>query len=112
MIKADRNRPDANSADGRELPRPPRRIRSRKGRRTQRELGEPVSLELRDGRCIPGTVVDTSASGLGVTVADHSLFHRGQVVAVRQRGMRTRALIRNVQNEAEGCRLALQLSPA
>jgi hypothetical protein len=97
--------------DGRTLLKA-RCIRSRKGRRSQRNLGETVTVELRDGRRVSATVVDKSASGLGVKVTDSSLFHCGQRVAVRERGVRAMAEIRNLQSEGEQCRLALKLLQA
>jgi len=102
---------DINTGDGRTLLQA-RCLRSRKGKRTQRSLGEPVTVELRDGRRVSAVVVDKSASGLGVKVTDSSLFHCCQRVAVRERGVRVMAEIRNVQSEGESCRLALKLFQA
>src|SRR5262245_51420717 len=83
-------------------------IRSRKGRRSQSNLGETVTVELRDGRRVSAILVDKSASGLGVKVTDSSPFHCCQRVAVRERGVRAIVEIRNLQIEGEQCRLALK----
>jgi hypothetical protein len=99
-------------ADAPIVPPQSRSVRSRKTKRTQHELGQPVTVEFRDGTRVPATMLDRSVSGLGVKVADSSLFHRFQRVAVRQRGMRAMAEIRNVPGEADNCRLALRLLPA
>ena len=103
---------NTGKTDGRKLPPRVRRIRSRRGTRTQRYLGEPVTVELRDGRRVPATVVDESSSGLAIDVADNSLFRRCQLVVVRRRGVRTRAVIQHVESEADTCRVGLRLFPA
>ncbi len=99
-------------ADGRKLPSRVRRIRLRKGKRTQRHLGEPATVELRNFRRVPATVVDESSLGLAIDVADNSLFHRCQLVVVRRRGVRTGAVIRYVESKADTCRVGLRLLPA
>jgi hypothetical protein len=97
------------SADSQTLPQSARSIRSRKCKRTQRNAGQPLSIELRDGAHVPATLVDESTSGLGVQVAEGSLFHHGQRIAVRRRGVRAMAFVRNIKSEAAGCRLALKM---
>jgi hypothetical protein len=94
---------NASCATGSVPAQPARCLRNRKGKRSERDRGAPVLVELRDGTRIAATLVDASASGLGIMVADPSL------VAVRQRGVRATAEIRNVQHEADQCRLALKL---
>jgi hypothetical protein len=103
---------NTEKAGGRKLPPRVRNTRSRRGKRTQRYLGEPVTVELRDGTRVSATVVDKSASGLSIDVADGSLLHCGQVVGIRERGVRTRAIIRNMESAADTCRVGLRLLPA
>jgi hypothetical protein len=89
-----------------------RSIRSRRGKRTQRYRGEPAIVEFRDGSSVPGTVVDESPSGLAIDVADKSLFRRCQLVDVRLHRVRTRAVVRYVESEADTYRVGLRLVTA
>lgn len=103
------NATNREKADGRILTPQVRSIRSRRGKRTQRHLGEPVTVQFLDGRSVPATVVDESTSGLAIDVADKSLFRRSQLVNVCRHRVRTRAVIRYVESEADTCRVGLKL---
>ncbi len=69
-------------------------------------------IELGEGGRVPATILDESPSGMSIAVADHTLFHIGQRVAVRRHGMRTLAVVRSVQSEADAYRVGLKLLPA
>jgi hypothetical protein len=103
---------NTEKADGRKLPPRVRHIRSRRGKRSQRYFGDPLTVELRGAKRVPATVMDKSTSGLSIDVADGSLLHCGQIVGVRERGVRTMAVIRNVVSVVDTCRVGLRLFPA
>jgi hypothetical protein len=83
----------------------------RKGARTERFRGETVAVELRDARLISAALRDESAAGLGIYVADGTLFRPTQAVAVWRRGQRHRAIVQYVTGAGEVARLGIKLFP-
>lgn len=86
-----------------------RLARHRNGSRTTRYQGEAVTIELRDGRVIPATIVDESPLGLALSVNDFSPFSPTQHIAVRRRGQRLSAVVRNVHVDEPDRRMGLML---
>jgi hypothetical protein len=89
--------------------KPARLARHRNGNRTTRYRGEAVTIEMRDGRVIPATIIDESPLGLALTVSDFSPFAKTQHIAVRRRGQRLTAVVRNVHADDPHRRMGLGL---
>ena len=89
---------------------PGRTIRNRRGARNRLTSGETVTLQLRDARMTIATVVDESAFGLSLLVAEPGSLGLQQSVIVRRRGFPHRAVVRYVQPDADHWRIGLSLS--
>ena len=88
------------------------RGRSRKGKRRQRHDGQPIVIELETRTTIPARVLDESSSGMAIEVAANIAFRVGQRVVVRRNGVRVKAVVRNVESQADGSRVGLKLQQA
>jgi len=104
--------PEQNSPSGNsDKPQPGRTIRNRRGSRNRLTFGETVTLQLRDARLMLATVVDESAFGLALRIAELATLGPIQSVIVRRRGFPHRAVVRYVQADADQWRIGLSLSP-
>ena len=85
-----------------------RRVRNRRGKRTQRYQGTPLTVEFLDNESFPATLLDESSTGFAIDVVDDALFHPGKRVGIRRMGMRTAAVVKYVQPESETFRVGLK----
>ena len=103
------NAADATKNETRKPQPQSRRVRNRRGKRSQRFQGTPLTVEFLDNEHVAATLLDESSTGFAIDVGDDTLFRPGQRVAVRRRGMLTAAVVRYVQPEAETYRVGLKM---